>query len=72
MLLDAQPYMERAPWVGILPGAAIFITALSVTMIGQGLDKKKARRNRAAANGATRSPADTPVSGAKIEEGEAL
>jgi ABC-type dipeptide/oligopeptide/nickel transport system permease subunit len=43
MLLDAQPYMERAPWDGILPGAAIFITALSVTMIGQGLDLSKTR-----------------------------
>jgi ABC-type dipeptide/oligopeptide/nickel transport system permease subunit len=51
MLLDAQPYMERAPWVGILPGAAIFITALSVTMIGQGADAKKTRRTRAKAPG---------------------
>src|SRR3712207_4585743 len=25
MLLDAQPYMERAPVIGILPGAAIFL-----------------------------------------------
>jgi ABC-type dipeptide/oligopeptide/nickel transport system permease subunit len=59
MLLDAQPYMERAPWVGILPGAAIFLTALSVTMIGQGLDVKKARRKRAAT---TETPAAAPVS----------
>jgi len=48
MLLDAQPYMERAPGLGILPGAAIFVTALSVTMIGQGLDVKKARRRSTA------------------------
>ncbi|MEV0284909.1 MULTISPECIES: ABC transporter permease [unclassified Kribbella] len=46
MLLDAQPYMERAPWLGILPGAAIFVTALSVTMIGQGLDVSGTRRRR--------------------------
>jgi peptide/nickel transport system permease protein len=51
MLLDAQPYMERAPWVGILPGAAIFITALSVTMIGQGLDGRMTRRARPTATG---------------------
>jgi peptide/nickel transport system permease protein len=48
MLLDAQPYMERAPALGILPGLAIFLTALSVTMIGQGLDVRRSRRKRAA------------------------
>lgn len=46
MLLDAQPYMERLPSLGILPGAAIFITALSVTMIGQGMDLKRRPRKR--------------------------
>ncbi|HET7734786.1 MAG TPA: ABC transporter permease [Nocardioidaceae bacterium] len=46
MLLDAQPYMERAPSLGILPGAAIFVTALSVTMIGQGFDVKKKIRKK--------------------------
>src|SRR5918995_1239155 len=55
MLLDAQPYMERAPGLGLLPGAAIFLTALSVTMIGQGLDIKK-RRKRAAASEPTALP----------------
>ena len=55
MLLDAQPYMERAPGLGLLPGAAIFLTALSVTMIGQGLDIKK-RRKRAAASEPTTLP----------------
>lgn len=50
MLLDAQPYMERAPWLGVLPGTAIFLTALSVTMIGQGLDATRARRRRTAAD----------------------
>ncbi|MGW1028527.1 ABC transporter permease [Streptomyces sp. NPDC002577] len=38
MLLDAQPYMERMPILVILPGAAIFLTALSVTLIGQGTE----------------------------------
>jgi ABC-type dipeptide/oligopeptide/nickel transport system permease subunit len=62
MLLDAQPYMERAPWVGILPGAAIFLAALSVTLIGQGLDKKKTRRPRSVTSGAPGAP--EPVKGA--------
>ena len=66
MLLDAQPYMERAPWVGILPGAAIFITALSVTMIGQGVDAKKSRRTSAA------KQSSTPVSRPALDEGDAL
>ncbi len=62
MLLDAQPYMERAPWVGILPGAAIFLAALSVTLIGQGLDKKRSGRRRSVASAAPEAP--TPVNGA--------
>jgi ABC-type dipeptide/oligopeptide/nickel transport system permease subunit len=66
MLLDAQPYMERAPWVGILPGAAIFITALSVTMIGQGLDAKKTRRTRAKAPGLP--GASTPAPRAALDK----
>ena len=56
MLLDAQPYMERAPGLGILPGAAIFLTALSVTMIGQGLDLKK-RQTQARRHPRTAHPA---------------
>jgi len=70
MLLDAQPYMERAPGLGILPGAAIFITALSVTMIGQGLDVQKARRKRAAST--EPSPAPAPVSHTALDTGEGL
>ena len=41
MLMDAQPYMERSANLGVLPGLAIFVTALSVTMIGQGLEGRK-------------------------------
>lgn len=37
MLADAQLYMVRAPWLVILPGLAIFLTALSVTFAGYGL-----------------------------------
>ena len=68
MLLDAQPYMERAPGLGILPGAAIFLSALSVTMIGQGLDLKK-RRKRAAASEPTTLTVPTPTA---VEGGEVL
>ena len=53
MLLDAQPYMERAPALGILPGAAIFVAALSVTMIGQGMDIKKTPAQARTGSGAT-------------------
>ncbi len=60
MLLDAQPYMERAPLLGILPGAAIFITALSVTMIGQGLDVRKRPRSTAHRRESTEPEPVTP------------
>jgi ABC-type dipeptide/oligopeptide/nickel transport system permease subunit len=66
MLLDAQPYMERAPWAGILPGAAIFITALSVTMIGQGIDMKRKKAKRADAE----EPEEEPL--AEIPQGASL
>ncbi len=38
MLADALPHMDRAPSLVFIPGLAIFITALSVTLIGQGLE----------------------------------
>ena len=44
MLADARPYMERMPLLAIAPGLAIFTTALSVTMIGQGLEITADRR----------------------------
>lgn len=37
MLSEAQLYMIRAPWLVIVPGLAIFLTALSVTLAGHGL-----------------------------------
>ncbi len=55
MLADARPYMERQPLLAILPGLAIFVTALSVTMIGQGLEIGVDRRRRL--HPATREPA---------------
>lgn len=38
MLAEALPYLDRAPALVLIPGLAIFITALSVTLIGQGLE----------------------------------
>ncbi|MBT2224704.1 ABC transporter permease [Nonomuraea sp. NEAU-A123] len=43
MLATAQPYLTKTPGLIIYPGLAIFVTALSVTLIGQGLN---ARRNQ--------------------------
>lgn len=37
MLADAQPFMQREPWLIIFPGLAIFLSALAVTLAGQGL-----------------------------------
>lgn len=39
MLRDAQPFMQREPWLIIFPGLAIFISALAVTLAGQGLSR---------------------------------
>ena len=74
MLLDAQPYMERAPELGILPGAAIFLAALSVTMIGQGLDLKRTRRKAAVPVTDPAAAAATPAvpSRTALDDGEAL
>ncbi|GAA1707889.1 ABC transporter permease [Streptomyces yatensis] len=47
MLLDAQPYMERVPLLVLAPGATIFVTALSVTLIGHGMDVERKRRTDA-------------------------
>ncbi|MFE2184638.1 ABC transporter permease [Streptomyces sp. NPDC059455] len=47
MLLDAQPYMQRVPLLVLAPGAAIFLTALSVTLIGHGMELKRRRRTDA-------------------------
>lgn len=47
MLSEAQPYMRRVPTLVLAPGITIFITALSVTLIGQAamlkLDPKRRR-----------------------------
>lgn len=37
MLADALPYMERMPSLIIAPGLAIFLSALAITLAGQGI-----------------------------------
>jgi peptide/nickel transport system permease protein len=37
MLNFAQPYLSTAPWTAIYPGLAIFITVLSLNLLGDGL-----------------------------------
>lgn len=49
MLAEAQLYMIRAPWLVLAPGLAIFITALSVTLAGQGLRQSTLHRAQAVA-----------------------
>ncbi|MEM7534283.1 MAG: ABC transporter permease [Chloroflexota bacterium] len=37
MIAEALPYMQRVPLLLFVPSSAIFLTALSVTVVGQGL-----------------------------------
>ena len=49
MLADALRFVDRAPLLAFAPGFAIFITALAVTLIGQGLeieDKSKKAKEK--------------------------
>ncbi len=39
MVASAVPYIERAPYLIVFPGLAIFLAAMSVTLIGQALDR---------------------------------
>ena len=55
MLADARPYMERMPLLAMAPGVIIFLTALSVTMIGQGLEISVDRRMASGAGGSLES-----------------
>ena len=68
MMASSQPYLERAPLLVICPGLAIFLTALSVTWIGHGLEMKRKSKGRehdrggspavAGASGPSRAAAD--------------
>ncbi|WP_418606352.1 hypothetical protein [Georgenia sp. SUBG003] len=44
MLADGQPYMTSAAGLVIYPGLAIFLTALAVTFIGQGIETRRQGR----------------------------
>jgi len=55
MLAEAQLYMIRAPWLVIVPGFAIFLTALSVTLAGHGL-RQSLRRGGPRGLGAVAAP----------------
>jgi peptide/nickel transport system permease protein len=37
MLFDAQGFVQRAWWMGVFPGAAIFVAALAFNLLGDGL-----------------------------------
>ena len=37
MLADAQHYLSLAPWLGVFPGVAIFLTTLSFNLFGDGV-----------------------------------
>jgi peptide/nickel transport system permease protein len=37
MLAQAQSYLNQAPWLGVFPGVAIFIAALSFNLLGDGV-----------------------------------
>jgi peptide/nickel transport system permease protein len=50
MLRTGSQYLERAPWIGIAPGVAIFLTVLAFNFVGDGLrralDPRLASRKR--------------------------
>lgn len=39
MLAAGQPYLNSAPWIAVFPGLAIFLTVLSINLIGDGLQR---------------------------------
>ena len=44
MLYQAQTTMSSEPWLGIFPGAFIFLTVLCCNVVGDGLDASAHRR----------------------------
>lgn len=44
MLAEARPYMQRSATIMLVPGLAIFITTMSVTLIGRGLTNPLGRQ----------------------------
>jgi len=37
MLTAAQPYLDRSPWLALVPGLAVSLTTLSFNVFGDGL-----------------------------------
>jgi peptide/nickel transport system permease protein len=37
MLAQAQQYLYQAPWLGVFPGIAIFLSALCFNLLGDGI-----------------------------------
>ncbi|MBI2533020.1 MAG: ABC transporter permease, partial [Deltaproteobacteria bacterium] len=37
MLSEGRSYMNRAPWLTIFPGMAIFVTVFGINLLGDGL-----------------------------------
>lgn len=37
MIADSQPYLATAPWRGIVPGAAVVLTVMAFSVLGEGL-----------------------------------
>jgi peptide/nickel transport system permease protein len=58
MLADAQLYMIRSPWLVLVPGLVIFLTALSVTLAGHGL-RQSFRRGGPRGLGAVAAPKES-------------
>jgi peptide/nickel transport system permease protein len=46
MLAQAQSYLYQAPWLGVFPGVAIFIAALSFNLLGDGVTDRLGLRGR--------------------------
>jgi peptide/nickel transport system permease protein len=61
MLGDGRRFMEAHPLLVLAPGLAIFVTALSVTLIGQRMEIVHRRRRNADGPGAVPGPVPSPV-----------
>jgi ABC-type dipeptide/oligopeptide/nickel transport system permease subunit len=46
MLAQAETYLYQAPWLGIFPGVAIFLTALCFNLLGDGVTQALDPRRR--------------------------
>lgn len=51
MLAEARGFLEMAPWMGIFPGLAIFLTVMSLNFVGDGLRDALDPKQRALVEG---------------------